>query len=170
MININLEEKQDLISHLGTEIFVYLTSLPQEIRPDTQERPGIQILLRVLKTRNIAIVPIGNPVPMAQFLASEKSVRTERNTDKTSQDSENKENLEFGGCVSNYLDDGEIHSSVSGLKGGCEDTATAIIVLAGVTEVSVDAVIDEIKQDCGALPDEIFQEGHYLKILLDKYR
>lgn len=170
MTEINLDEKQEFILDLGTKIFVYLTGLPQEIRPDVQERPGIQILLRILRTRNIAIVPVGKPVPMAQFLASEKTLRTEFNADKTSQDSEDIENLQFGGCISNYFGTGEIHSSISGLKGGCEDAAAAIIVLSRVTEVSIDAVIDEIKEDGGILPEQIFEEGHYLKTLLDMYR
>lgn len=169
MKTINLEEKIGLISEIGTELFNYLTSIPQEIRPDTTKRPGIQILARILSKREIVEVPIYAPLPMTRFFVAEKSVRTESLGHKTSQDSEDVQRLKFAGCVSRYIGGDELHVSVSGLS-AVEDTTVAIIVLSRVVGVSIDAVIIEIQEDGGKLPKEIFQEGHYLQQLLQRYR
>lgn len=168
----HLEEKEKLVLDLGNEIFDYLTGLPQAIRPDPEGRVGIWILLRILGTRELLDVIVKNPLPFARFLAAEKSARTEVHAHKTSQDSEDIPNLKFAGCVGFYLEQTceELHVSISGFKGGPEDAAVAIIITSRVVGVSIDDVIEDIKKDGGTLPDEIFQQGHFLNSLLNKYR
>jgi len=172
MNKLNLEEKKQLVFDLGIEIFDYLTALPQDVRPDPEGRVGIAILLRILSTRELLEVFIKNPSPFARFLAAEKSARTEAHAHKTSQDSEDIPNLKFAGCIGFYLEstNEELHVSISGFKGGPEDAVVAIIIASRVVGVSVDAIIDDIKKDGGTLPEEIFQEGHFLNVLLNKYR
>lgn len=172
MNTFDVQEKEKLVSALGNEIFDYLTSLPQDIRPDPEGRVGIWILLRILGTRELLDVIVKNPLPFARFLAAEKSTRTEVYAHKTSQDSEDIQNLKFAGCVGFFLEltGEELHVSISGFKGGPEDAAVAIIITSRVVGQSIDAVIDDIKKDGGTLPDEIFQQGHFLNNLLNKYR
>ncbi|MCX6823531.1 MAG: hypothetical protein NT085_00180, partial [candidate division SR1 bacterium] len=101
---------------------------------------------------------------------AEKSVRTETHAHKTSQDSEDIPKLKFAGCVSIFIGDEEVHASVSGLKGGAEDTVAAIIALSAAVDVPINSIIEEIQRDCGALPKEIFQKDHYLYQLLEEYK
>jgi hypothetical protein len=171
-MTIDFEEKKQEMIALGTELFNYLTTLPQDIRPDTEKRLGIAILLRIPCIRQLLEIHIGTVSSMISFMAAEKTVRTETNADKTSQDSEDIPNLKFGGCVTIYLEENnqDLHMSISGLKGGPEDASCALIMIARAADVSIQWVIDDIQQDGGKLPEEIFQEGHYLKELLDSYR
>ena len=170
-MTVNFNNKDKIISEIGTQIFDYLTSISQDIRPDNaNERPGMATLLRVINTRTHLDVPIYNPLPFAKFLAAEKTVRTECHAHKTSQDSEDIPNLKFAGCVSIYVGDEEVHASVSGLKGGAEDVTAAIILLSTALDVPIDEIISEIQEDGGALPTEIFQKDHYLYQLLEEYK
>ena len=170
-MNVNFINKTKIVSKIGTAVFEHLRRIPQDIRPDdATKRPGMEILLRVINTRELLSVPIYDPVPFAKFLAAEKSVRTEIHAHKTSQDSEDIPNLKFAGCVSIYIGDEEIHASISGLKGGAEDAVAAIIVLSAAVDVSIDDIISEIERDGGALPKEMFQHDHYLYLLLEEYK
>jgi len=170
-MNVNFINKTKIVSKIGTAVFEHLRRIPQDIRPDdATKRPGMEILLRVINTRELLSVPIYDPVPFAKFLAAEKSVRTEIHAHKTSQDSEDIPKLKFAGCVSIFIGDEEVHASVSGLKGGPEDTVAAIIALSAAVDISVDSIIKEIQRDCGALPKEIFQQDHYLHQLLEEYK
>lgn len=169
-MTIDFEEKEQEMIALGTELFNYLITLPQSIRPDTQERLGLAGLLLVPCTTQVVEISIGTVLPLLRYTAAEKTVRTEIYAEKTSQDSEDINNRKFAGCVSIYLNGQDIHCSISGLKGGAEDATVAIIMLSRAAEVSIEWVLDDIRQDSGKLPEEIFQEGHYLKNLLDMYR
>ncbi|MEI8007924.1 MAG: hypothetical protein WCI00_00250 [bacterium] len=168
-MNVNFNEQRKFIETLGNQLFDYITGLPKDIRPDDKERTGIQILGRVLRSRNLVMVPIKEPSEAARFFAVEKSVRTESNSDKTSGDSEDVDSLHYQGCVSIYIDDNEIHVSVSGLKAE-EDVTVGIIILSGVTDISIAKIIKQIRKDGGVLPKQIFKKGHYLYELLQKYR
>ena len=165
----NVEQQRKKISYIGNKLFDQLISLPQEIRPDKNPPTGIEIFVKIVGTRNQMTVSIKKPSKDAKIFAIEKSVRTEIHAHKTSQDSEDVEHMKFAGCVSFYLDKEELHVSTSGLEAE-EDTLVSIIVLSRITGVSIDEIIEEIKRDCGALPKEIFQHGHYLDVMLNDYR
>lgn len=166
---INVESKSRAITYLGNKLFVYITTLPKDIRPDKTQRTGVQLFMRVLGTRNQSSVSVKKPSKDAKIFAIEKSVRTETHAHKTSLDSEDVENMKFGGCIGFYIGDEEFHVSCSGLTAQ-EDTVISIIILSQIAGVFINDILDEIIRDGGKLPDEIFQEGHYLKELLDMYR
>jgi len=168
-MNINVESKRGVILYLGNKLFNYLTTLPKDIRPDKTPRTGIEIFVRVLGTRNQISFSVKKPSKDAKIFAIEKSVRTESHAHKTSLDSEDVKNMKFGGCISFYLDNEELHVSTSGLTAE-EDTVVSIIILAKITGVSIDEILDEIKRDGGKLPEELFKQGHYLDDLLNRYR
>jgi hypothetical protein len=168
-MNINVESHRRAIVYLGNKLFTYVTTLPKDIRPDKKHRTGIEILVRILGTRNQISFSIKKPSKDAKFFAIEKSVRSESHAHKTSLDSEEVKYMRFGGCVSLSLEDEVLHVSTSGLTAE-EDTVISIIILAKISGVSIDEILDEIKRDGGKLPDELFKEGHYLDDLLNRYR
>mgnify|MGYP007093113232 CR=1 FL=1 len=168
-MNIDLEEKKSAIRYLGNQLFTMITRLPREIRKDTKPRTGIQIFTRVIGTRNQISLPIRKPSKDAKIFVVEKSVRTEIKAHKTSQDSRDPSKQRYGGCISIFLGEDELHVSISGLKEE-EDVAVAIIIMSKITGIGVDEVIKEILTDGGKLPDELFREGHYLNDLLNVYR
>ena len=173
MKTINLKEKKAELQNLGIEIFDYITGLSKDIRPDEQARTGIQILMRDPNraSENLINFSVYNPSDRAQYFVCEKSIRTEMNGDATSQDSEDEKRRQFRGCVTLSLPEEGIilHCSISGLFGS-EDATAGIIMLSRAAETSIDDVIHNIMRRDGDLPNEIFQQGHYLRALLDKYK
>ncbi|MEI6774091.1 MAG: hypothetical protein WCL18_04770 [bacterium] len=168
MIEINKDLQ--IIQSVGIEAFDYITTIPETQRKKGGDEGGVHIMLRILWMKGMVHVLVNLPSPLAHDYAVEKSVRTEIMEDVTSQDSEDTDIFHYRGCVSYKLPDGTIiHCAVSGLF-GTEDVTIAIIVMAKKLGVTVDDVINNIKQRSGSLPEEIFQEGHYLKVLLDTYR
>ncbi|MEI6673286.1 MAG: hypothetical protein WCL02_08500 [bacterium] len=168
-MTVDLKQKRKFIAEFGLEIFDYLTGLSQDIRVDNEERTGIQIFGKVAGTKNVVTVAVRDPSEETRVFAIEQAVRTECFMHKTSQDSEDIKHNQLAGSVSMYFKNQDIHLSVCGLKPE-ENVALAIILLAKILEVSINEVIYDIQQDGGKLPDEILQEDHYLKVLLDKYR
>ena len=58
-MNVNFNEQRKFIETLGNQLFDYITGLSKDIRSDDKERTGIQILGRVLRSRNLVMVPKG---------------------------------------------------------------------------------------------------------------
>lgn len=170
MTEINVEEKRECIIESGTNVFDYLVGLPETIRPKGKEQTGINIMFRILLTKPMVHMPIRYPSVLAHDFSIEKSVRTELLRNVTSQDSEEPIIFRYRGCISYKMPDGRIiHCSVSGLFGS-EDVTIAIIAMAKNLNITIDEVIANIQHRGGALPEECFQKGHYLKRLLDMYR
>ena len=169
MKEIKLFNNDRAIQQNGQFIFDRLTNLPLDVRPEVKERTGVNIMFRIQGLRENFHTPIALPSSAAHDFTVEKSVRTELMDDATSQDSENEEIFRYRGCITYELDGRLIHCSVSGLF-GTEDVAIAIVSMATKVEVTIDDVIANIQRRGGKLPEEIFQEGHYLKNLLDIYR
>ncbi|AHB40991.1 TPA: hypothetical protein DIC40_02765 [Patescibacteria group bacterium] len=177
---INLDIKRCLIHELGTELFDCIVGLPIEVRSDTNQRTGIQVVARETKTRNLVMVSVYNPSEAAHFFAIEKTVRTETYYSQTSQESANPSEMKFAGNVSFVDSFGRvIHVSTSGLKAE-EDTFVSIVILARILEVSVNDVIQNIKKEAEVenterniddiLPSQFFDPNHYLYALLKEYR
>ena len=175
----NLLSKQKELEALGKLLFRRITTISRDIRDD-KKRTGIRIIARVLRTDNRISIPVYTPSANADFYAVEKTVRTEEHSHITSQDSEAPQFFQFRGCVSYYCEetDEDIHVSVSGLMSN-EDVAVALILMAILLDISLDKVMTYIQDEhdlmrngetVGLLPEELFQEGHYLKVLLDEYR
>jgi hypothetical protein len=176
MTTINLSEKKELIQNLGKELFDRITNLPQEIRSDEKARTGIQIVAREEGTRNIVMVSIYEPSEAARFFAVEKTVRTECKEQLTSQDSEDPEFMQFAGSIIYICEDSDerFHTSVSGLKAE-EDVLVSIIILSRIIEKSSKEIIKKIKDwkmgriSVGNLPNQLFDENHYLNTILNEY-
>ncbi len=174
MNKINLAEKRELIQNLGKELFDRITNLPEEVRYDDKPRTGIQIVARELGTRNLVMESIYEPSEAARFFAVEKTVRTECYRDITSQDSEDPEFLRFPGNVSYFKHDdreNKFHVAVSGLKAE-EDVLIGLIILSRIIKKEVYEIIS-IFDHClrgGSLPDQLFDERHYLNSLLKEYK
>lgn len=175
----NLQKKSKELEAMGKLLFRHITNISRDIRED-KKRTGIRIIARVLRTDNRISIPVYAPSANADFYAVEKTVRTEEHSHITSQDSEAPEFFQFRGCISYYLEEtGEnIHVSVSGLLPS-EDVAVALILMAILLDIPLSNVIKYIQDEhafmrngeaVGLLPEELFQEGHYLKALLDEYR
>lgn len=175
----NVQTKAKKLEAMGKLLFRHITTISRDIRDD-KKRTGIRIIARVLRTDNRISIPVYAPSANADFYAVEKTVRTEEHSHITSQDSEVPEFFQFRGCISYYLEEtGEdIHVSVSGLMSS-EDVAVALILMAILLDIPLDKVIKYIEDErdfmrngetVGLLPEELFQEGHYLKALLDEYR
>ena len=171
MTKFDLAKKRNGFQKLGKELFDYLTGLPQSVRPEEKPRTGIQVLLKNPDPRSEDLItfPVYNPSERAQYFVCEKSFRTELFGDATSQNSENEKLKKFRGCVTISLHGGILHCSVSGLFGS-EDVAIAIILIAKATGVSINDVMINIGARQGKLPEEFYQEGHYLAELLKKYK
>lgn len=177
MNEINISEKRELIQKLGKELFEQITNLTQEIRPDDKPRTGIQIVAREEGTRNIVMISIYEPSEAARFFAVEKTVRTECNGHLTSQESEDPEFMQFAGNVNYVCEDADLrifHVSVSGLKAE-EDVLIALIILSQIIEKPTDEVIKRIYElsmgrTNGILPNQLFDENHYLNTILNEYK
>lgn len=167
---IDLSKHLEIIHRAGINAFENIVNIPETRRKKGADEGGVNIMLRILRTKGMVHVPVKSPSALAHDYTVEKSVRTEIMEDVTSQDSEDPAIFHYRGCISYRLPDGTIiHCSVSGLF-GTEDVTIAIIVMAKRLETSVYDVIENIKQRGGSLPEEIFQKGHYLNELLDIYQ
>lgn len=168
---IDLSKHLQIIHGAGIDAFEYIVNIPETRRKKGTDEGGVNIMLRILRTKGMVHVPVKSPSALAHDYTVEKSVRTEIMKDVTSQESEDPAIFHYRGCISYKMpDDGTIvHCSVSGLFGS-EDVTIAIIAMAKKLNITVDDVIANIQHRGGALPVECFQEWHYLKALLDTYR
>jgi len=167
---INLSEKEEFIINLGYELFNKITAIDPELRKDEKPRTGIQILLRdIIESRNLCMVSIGKPSFYAQYLACEKSNRTEWYKHFSSQNSQNPEKGKFRGCVAIKMFDKIYHASVSGLQAD-EDVTIAIILLSRVFGIHIDEVMESIQSNGGALPKALSDKSHYLYKFMEQYK
>ncbi|MEI7557447.1 MAG: hypothetical protein WCJ45_00920 [bacterium] len=196
-MKINLIKKKQHMYNLSVQVFNDITLLRREMAPAEGDeengypenvrskdlRPpnvlpkdilsqgtGMCVNLRTLFKRDVMNFHIGMPSTLAKFYVDEKTVRTEMLGHRTSQESEDIDHNRFAGCVTYFIDDQEIHAAVAGLKNSNEDAAVAVILLAQAVDVPIDEIIDDIQSNGGQLPKEIFQKGHYLYELVEKYR
>ncbi|MCX6823539.1 MAG: hypothetical protein NT085_00220, partial [candidate division SR1 bacterium] len=66
-MSVNFINKTKIVSKVGTAVFERLRRIPQDIRPDdATKRPGMEILLRVINTRELLNVSIYEPSPFAK--------------------------------------------------------------------------------------------------------
>lgn len=164
-LKINLSEKRAEIISKATELFDKIVNVPEEIRPDTSVRTGIQIFMREVGTRNSVFISIHQPSENAQTFSVEKAVRSETLGHYSSQNSEDPQLMKFRGSVTVDFATEKYQASVSGLKGE-EDVAIAVIILSLVLGISVRNVIGKILANHGQLPECFFEKDHYLNAIL----
>ncbi len=164
-IKINLSEKREEIVTKATELFDKIVNLPEEIRPDTSARTGIQIFMREIGTRNSIFISIHEPSENAQTFSVEKAVRSETLGDYSSQNSEDPSQMKFRGSITVDFARDRYQSSVSGLKGE-EDAAVGVIILSLALGISVKALIERVMAKNGQIPECFFEKDHYLNTIL----
>lgn len=170
-IEVNLAEKREELSALAHELFQKITGLDPTIRKDVKERKGIQVVCCVPGTRNLIVIPVGQPTETAQFFSIEKAVRTDLSDDMTSDESANEKLCQFIGAVA-YDGEKEEHEelyvivSTSGLL-GIEDSAISCILQGKIWGIPPREVIEKLRDI--RLSSELFQPGHYLYEIIEEY-
>lgn len=155
------------IAVLANSLFNEITNLSKEIRPDDKERTGVQIMIREIGTRNLMFQSIQKPSEAAQFFSVEKAVRSATLGHAASQNSEDPDKMQFAGSVTITLPDGtQYQASISGLKAP-EDVGIAIVLLSYAVQWSVAAVIQNIKDHNGMLPDFLSDQKHYMRKVME---
>ena len=166
----NFERKRKRINDVLTGYFERVLRVDPKLRNDEKTRTGMLAFLRELGPgRNMMFEKIKDPSDATRWFVDEKSSRTETHGHASSQNSEDVKNDKYRGCIAYHIDGKVIHSTISGMLGS-EDALAAVIQMSEHAEVTVDEVIDNVKAHDGQLPEEFFQEGHYLKEILDECR
>ena len=166
-MNVNVKKQSRLISEIGYRLFDHITYLSEDIRQEKESSTGIYILVRQVGKANRVMVSIKQPSDDSLYCAIANSVKTECFGQKTSQDSETNELMEFAGCISCYHGNEEYHVSVFGLKPE-ENVVVAIAIMSRMLKTSIQRVTAEITGDGGLLPAGIFNEESYLHAILNE--
>jgi hypothetical protein len=154
------------LQNVGQSWFDMIMGLPPDIRQDDKERPGISVLIQEPETRNLLKFRVGKPLPLADYLADEKAVRSNLLKHASSQNSANPSLLRFPGSLTACFDGVTLQASISGAKGE-EDAFISAMLLASAFHRPIEAVLRNIKNLGGELPAQFFQKDHYLYILLN---
>ena|GEM_PF-1120752 len=173
MINL-IEKRQDIID-IATEVFEKFVRMPKSLRPDNNERTGIQVLVWEPGTRNLVMVSIKEPSEAAKFFVVEKAVRSHVLSDMSSENSANSLAMQFAGSLSVFMDElpghegeeGILRASTSGLSAK-EDAATSAAILAKITGVSFVEICDNVNASYGHLPEWYHDEDKgYFQFLFE---
>ncbi len=161
-----LNSKREAILQTAEYCFDYITSVDSRVRLDDKIRTGIQVLVRVLNTRDLINAAIQEPSEHAKFFVTEKSVRAESHNHFSSGNTANADEFYFHGCVAvRIAPDIIVHASTSGLKEE-EDVAVSIAMLATLLGWSVRQVIENIELYNGCIHPAITDEKNYLHTML----
>lgn len=164
-----LNEHAHALANTAATFFNRVVGLSKEVRPDEKERTGMQVFIREIGTDNIALFSASKPSERAQFFAVEKAVRSAMLGQAASQNSEDPDKMQFPGSITITLDDGtQFQASTSGLK-SYEDVANSILMLSDTVQWPIEAVIKNVRDHGGMLPDFLSDQQHYLCQILDSY-
>ncbi len=160
--NLDLQANKARLENIARGFYDSVTQLPQETRPDENQRTGITVVMREIGTRNLFFTKIYEPSEASQFFVSEKMVRSATFGHAASKNSEDPADLQFEGSITYVTEDGRIfQASISGLQAP-EDAFGAIVLMSNFIGVSFDDVVKNIEEHGGKLSDCITQKDHYL--------
>lgn len=167
----NIAASEATLRAIAAEIFDSITSVPAEIRGNTKKSTGIYVLAGQPDSRNFVMFPIGEPPDVSRFFCTEKAARASVLGHYSSGNSRNPDRCRYAGCIV-ILTPNEVggkilllQCSISGLQEN-EDVAGSILVLSKFLGVNPQTICQWVQNNGGALPKELFWDGHYLNKLL----
>lgn len=159
-------ESKATIRVIASFVYTLITGISDDERGITKPTTGISVFVGERSTRNFTRISIGNPSENAIAFSVEKESRASALGHVSSGNSRDPAQCRFAGSIAIpvKLADGTtilLFCSISGLREP-EDAAGSIKVLSGLFGITPENVCQTVRDNRGALPVEISQDGHYL--------
>lgn len=166
----NLAASEEAIHAIASDVYRAIIEVSDDERGITKPTTGISVFVGERGTRNFTRLSIGKPSDAAIVFSIEKESRASALGHISSGNSRDPYQCLFAGSIAipvKLADDTTIllFCSISGLREP-EDAAGSIRVLSGLFGITPEKISQTVRDNRGALPVEISQDGHYLNKLL----